>query len=155
MKTTVLCTLTLALVAATAPRRAAAGDKERAFVAGVIGGALLHRAASSHGTSRVHTRYITSRSSCGGYGSVYSGGTRHVRRRYPARTVRVKRPSGHYETRHVKVWVPGYREKVRQPCGTWVIRNVPGHYEVRRQKVWVESAPYRHRTSRRRVVYTR
>jgi len=154
MKTTLICTLTLALLASGAPRRAEAGDKERAFVAGVIGGAVLRHAISgSH--PRVTTRHISTRSDCS---TTYRRASHLNSARsisYLNERVHVVEPSGYYETRHVKVWVPGYREKFRQSRGTWVIRDVPGRYEVRRQKVWVENRPYRHRRSTRRVVYTR
>ena len=154
MKTTLLCTLTLALLASGAPRRAEAGDKERAFVAGVIGGAILQQAVSHH-QPRVTTRYVTGNTSCSNTYRRASYVSSARSNSYLNERVVVSRPSGYYQTRHVKVWVPGYRQKYRKPCGTWVIRQVPGHYEYRRQKVWVEGQPYRHRRATRRVVYTR
>jgi hypothetical protein len=155
MKRIFVGALTLALLAAGVPRRAEAGDNERAFVAGVIGGAALHHAVTrSH--PRVTTRYVP--------GSSYGSTTGYPRASYvhSARSnsylnerVEVSISPGYHQTRHVKVWVPGYRQKYRKPCGTWVVRQVPGYYEVRPERVRVESQPYRHRRSTRRVLYTR
>lgn len=155
--TTLFSTLALTAALVVPTQRAEAGSNERAFVAGVVGGALLHHAATSHYRPRVTTTRVTYSSRAPRYRehrrSTYVTSARS--NSYVTERVHVSRPSGHYVTRHEKVWVPGYREKTRLSCGTWVVRNHPGHYEVRPRRVYVESSRTRHRPRHRRVVYTR
>lgn len=165
MKTILFSTMALALALGVPTRRAEAGSEERAFVAGVVGGALLHHAAT-RSPSRSHTRIVhtthaprrqVSRRAHVTRGPVVSHDTYVTSARtssHVTKRVRTTRSYGRRAPRHEKVWVPGYREKYQRSCGTWVVRKVPGHYEVRPRRVYVESNSYRRRAPRRRV-YTR
>ena len=104
--------------------QAHASDKALAalggFVAGVITGVVIE-----DGRDRVDTRVVI-------HGD--SRGHRDYRdygyRGKPAR-------SGHWETKRVRVWVPGRYEYRRDRCGYKVRVWVPGHYEWRKERVWV------------------
>lgn len=153
MKRSILLTAGLAFVLAGIPREAEAGSSERAFVAGVIGGAVL--------ASAVHDTNYTVRTNAvfGNAGSCYSGNrvvTRTTHYSRPARNyTSVSTRGGYYEVRREKVWVPGYREKVRASCGRWIVRDVPGYYEYQKRRVWVPERRVVHRPSHSRVVYVR
>jgi len=47
-------------------------------------------------------------------------------------------PSGYYETRTERYWVPGRRIITRDHCGRKAIRYTQGYYDYREIKVWVE-----------------
>lgn len=64
-------------------------------------------------------------------------------------------PQGHYETRYVQRWVPGFATRSFVPGGCWqrgwhrvcrpggyVRQWVPGHYESVPQQVWVQGYGY-------------
>lgn len=117
-----LCILTIT-VALAGIQQAQAGDKEKYLLGGLLGGWILNE--------------------------VVDGSSVEFRSRRPVMVERHYhhlRPSGHYEYRRTKVWVPGCRERIVKPCGRVEFRWVPGHYVVRRQKVWVS---YDRRSSRR------
>ncbi len=118
-----ICILTIA-VALAGIQQAQAGDKEKYLIGGLLGGWILNEVVDSSSFE--------------------------FRSRRPGRVehhYHQRRPAGHYEYRRVKVWVPGYRERIVKPCGRVETRWVRGHYEVRRQKVWVS---YDRRSSRSR-----
>lgn len=121
--TMVVLALTMAL---TGVLQAQAGDKERAFLGGLLGGWVLNEVADHATHDRGH-----------------SSSSVHIRTRIGARSpVVVERhprhlPSGRYEYRRVRAWVPGYHERVTTSCGRVELRWVPGRYEIRTEKVWV------------------
>jgi hypothetical protein len=117
-----ICILTIA-VALTGIQQAQAGDKEKYLVGGLLGGWILNE-VFDNSSFEVHSRRPVV-----------------VEHRH-----HYSRPSGRYEYRNVKIWVPGYRERIVKSCGQVETRWVQGHYEVRRQRVWVS---YDCRTSRR------
>jgi hypothetical protein len=47
------------------------------------------------------------------------------------------RPRGHWETRRVRVWVPGYWDVRINRCGDRIRVYQKGHYSYRHEKVWV------------------
>ena len=121
-----ICILTLA-VALAGIQQAQAGDKEKYLVGGLLGGWILNE-VFDNSSVEIHSRRPVV-----------------VERRHHYQGHH-HRPSGRYEYRHVKIWVPGYRERTVTRCGRVEIRWIPGHYEVRREKVWVS---YGYSTSRR------
>ncbi len=46
-------------------------------------------------------------------------------------------PRGHYETRYIRVWVPGKQIITYNTNGVRVIAIQPGYWEVRRIRIWV------------------
>ena len=53
--------------------------------------------------------------------------------------------TGHWEVRHVKVWIPGHWEYVRDRCGDHVRVWKSGYYTTRPEKVWVSYTAISHR----------
>jgi hypothetical protein len=163
MKNPMLITILAALTVFSVPQRSQAGDKERAFVAGMIGGAVLTSAVRSdhHRSTYISSRNVSyTAPSCNSRIVIREPSSNYTR--YPSRYVRHERvyesePSGHYEIRQRKVWVPGYQQKYRDSCGRWVVRQVSGYYEIRNERVWVEDRTYVRRSapSRTRIVYVR
>jgi hypothetical protein len=117
MRTKSTISILTAALAFAGIQQAQAGDKEKYLVGGLLGGWILNE--------------VFDRSSV----EVHSPRPVVVERhRYPSYS---HRPSGRYEYRNVKIWVPAYRERTVTRCGQVEVRWVPGHYEVRREKVWV------------------
>jgi hypothetical protein len=101
------------------------------FIAGIITGAVIEDQNDYGRHDRVEIRVGHDR-----YGyrdSCHKHGHRDCRSCYKNRTHR----SGHWETRYVKVWVPGHWEFVRNRCGDHVRIWKSGYYERRPKKVWV------------------
>lgn len=95
------------------------------FVAGVITGVIIE---DSHDRDRVRV-------------SVY-GERGHRDDRYGHRDYRYGHksshgPAGHWETKRVRVWVPGRWERGVNRCGDRVSVWRPGHYEWHKERVWV------------------
>jgi len=59
------------------------------------------------------------------------------RRRHCDRT-EIAVPSGYYEIRTERYWIPGRRIITRDHCGRKAIRYTQGYYDYREIKVWVE-----------------
>lgn len=105
------------------------------FFAGVITGAIIddHNdhdgvRVSVHGDYRDRGRHYDRhrrdcrKRSCRGCGHGYK--TKHHR-------------SGHWETKRVRVWIPGHWDIEYTSCGDRVKVWRRGHYEWRRERVWV------------------
>lgn len=111
----------LALVAATAlslaPKPAAAGDKELAFVGGLLGGLIVAAAISDN-----HHDVYPAR----GTAVIVAG-----RNDYHAH--------GYWKSVSVRVWVPGCWVSERSHHGRSYRRYREGHYEYRNERVWVSS----------------
>lgn len=114
----------LTLAAATAfaftPKPAVAGDKEAAFVGGLIGGVILGAVLNDHD----HDRTV-----------VVSKDYGYDRRRDD------RCDDGYWKTVEVRSWVPGYWASERRH-GRTIRYYVEGHYEVRHDRVWVASGRY-------------
>ncbi len=52
------------------------------------------------------------------------------------------KPSGRWEYRTTRIWVPGYYVTRYEPCGRKIRIWRPGRYEFRKQKVWVPYSRY-------------
>lgn len=116
MKKKTLCIL-VAAMAFAGIQSAQAGDKEKYLVGGLLGGWILNEVFDT--SVHTHVRHVPS--------------VRVERNIYHHRS----QPSGRYECRQVRVWVPGYYERVRTRCGRVETRWVSGRYEYRTEKVWV------------------
>lgn len=144
MKKHIRFTVIPLIILGLAAGNAHAGDDEAfaaigGFVAGVITGAIIddHNdhdrvRVSVHGGYRDrhydrgrhydrHRRDCRKRD-CRGCGHGYK--TKHHR-------------SGHWETKRVRVWVPGYWDVEISRCGDRVKVWRRGHYEWRKERVWV------------------
>lgn len=92
------------------------------FLAGIITGVVIDKDGHHHGSVHVtsgsrcykHSRYGCE--SCSSYGH---------------------RSSGYWETRYVRVWVPGHWEYVRNHCGDRIRFWKSGYYTTRPEKVWI------------------
>lgn len=124
MKVKIICVLAAA-TALTGVQPAQAGDKEKYLLGGLLGGWIFNEVFDT--PIHTHVRHVPS--------------VRVERHHHYG-----SRPSGRYECRQVKVWIPGHHERVRNRCGRSEYRWVPGRYEVRTEKVWV---PYGSGHSRR------
>jgi hypothetical protein len=133
MKKYIRFTLVPLILIGLASSNAHAGDDEAlaaigGFFAGVITGAIIddHNDrdrvhVSVHRSYRDHDRhYDRHKRDYRGYGHK----SKHHR-------------SGHWETRRVRVWVPGYWDFEITRCGDRVKVWRRGHYEWRRERVWV------------------
>ncbi len=112
-----ICILMIA-IALAGIQQAQAGDKERYLIGGLLGGLILNEVVDGSSVEFRSRRPVRVE--------------HHVHHRHAFR-----RPSGHYEYRRIKIWVPGCRERIVKRCGRIEFRWVPGHYEFRTQKVWV------------------
>lgn len=112
-KTNALLLLTVAAIAFLAPKPAQAGDKEAALIGGLLGGIIIGSAIADHRADNdCHdtTIIVTDRDRCA--------------------------PTGYWDYRTVRVWVPGYWEvSHRHGCSVRVY--VPGRWEHRRERSWV------------------
>jgi hypothetical protein len=110
-------TLAVATAFAFTPKPAIAGDKEAAFVGGLIGGVILGAALNDHDHDR--TVVVTK-----DYG--------YDRRRDD------RCDDGYWKTVEYRSWVPGYWVAERRH-GRTIRYFVEGHYEIRTDRVWVTS----------------
>lgn len=116
MKKNIICIL-VATMAFAGIQSAQAGDKEKYLVGGLLGGWILNEVFDTSNHSYVrHVPSVTVE-----------------RHSYHHRS----QPSGRYEYRQVRVWVPGHHERVRNRCGRVETRWISGHYTYRTEKVWV------------------
>ena len=140
MKTCTRHILLAALAVTFSTGRLHAGDEAWAalggFVAGVITGAVIEDADHCETGLRVAVgdRY--------GRWDRYGHHDRYDRRdtwdRYDRRDRHYKqRPSGHWEVRHVKVWVPGGWVVEVNRCGDRIRVWRPGYFDLLPRKVWV------------------
>ena len=129
MKKNTICILAVA-TALTGVQPARAGEKERYLVGGLLGGWILNDLTSHsvHSRSRVGIPVaVARRDSC-----------HH------------SQPSGRYEYRRVKTWIPGRYERMATHCGRVETRWVPGHYDYCTEKVWVSHGSSHSRSHGRR-----
>lgn len=97
------------------------------FVAGIITGAIIEDHHGYHHDAGV-------RISVGDRHDRYGSYSRHGQR-------------GYWEVRHVRVWIPGRWEFVRNECGQSVRVWRPGHHRMQRTRVWVADRGRSHRGS--------
>ena len=125
MKTYIRYILVSVIALGLSAGKSHAGDEAVAaiggFLAGIITGVVIdddHHHGSIHVSSGIrcykHSRHGCE--ACSGHGH---------------------RSSGYWETRHVRVWVPGHWEYVRNRCGDRIRVWKSGYYTTRREKVWV------------------
>ncbi len=135
MKKKIICILAVA-TALTGAQPAQAGKKERYLIGGLLGGWFLNNAVSHsiHDDVRHHP-FVQIRSRTGYCSPVIVERSRYHRR-----------PSGRYETRRVKMWIPGHYDRAGSRCGRGDIRWVPGRYDVRTERVWVSYGSRRSRS---------
>ena len=128
MKAITLACCILGIAFAMPPQKAQAGDEGWAALGGfVVGGLFQHYAHGSH--HRHHYRaprtcYVPPAPAC------------------PPPRVTCQ-PTGHYETRTVKTWVPGTWIYETLPCGTVQKVWQPGYYQTEKVRVWVQGPPRR------------
>lgn len=119
MKTKITA-LFLAVVAtfALVPQKAHAGDKEAALIGGLIGGFIIGSAIQNN--APVYTETVV----------VHHG---------PGYDRCAPEPSGYWDYRSVRVWVPGYwQERWSRGCRERVY--VEGYWTHRRERVWVTAS---------------
>jgi hypothetical protein len=113
-------------------QQAQAADKEKYLIGGLLGGWILNEVFDS-GSSRAHHATV----------EVHSRQTYCppvvVERHVPGPV----RPSGRYEVRQIREWVPGHYERVVERHGRVTTHWVNGHYVTRTQQVWVPYESYR------------
>lgn len=122
----------LALVVASAlPAEAGSRSRDRAVaaVAGFVGGVLVANAA--HGSHRVDHHYY--------HPAPVIRPSRPVHYERPQRVIyhQPAQPTGHYEWRTERVWVPGQWVYETLRCGSQRQVWKPGHYITQRTRVWV------------------
>jgi hypothetical protein len=138
MKTILHLSLTLIILASLGATEAKADDEAVAalggFVAGIITGSII-----DHDRDRTRVHVYTDRS----YGHRHDKGRYghdwrrdHWKHRSDWKGKPSKR-SGHWETRRVRVWVPGHWELTRNACGDRIKVWEPGHFIWKHEKVWV------------------
>ena len=163
MKPNHIFTVCAVLLMAGTASKVHAGSSERAFVAGVVTGAVV---TNTFDRPRFGVGYTSCRPV---HVPVHCGPTYVVRRPTYVRTSygstrgtyvtsaqsnsylneQVVESGGYYKVVREKVWVPGYQERRQTVGGTWIIRNVPGRYDFQTRRVWVPRSSYS------RVVYVR
>lgn len=109
MKNIIKITLVTILAIGLNTGRASAGDEAAAAIGGFVLGMIT-------GTVIDHNSDHVSVSVHGSYGH---------------------RDRGHFETRRVRVWVPGYWDVRVNHCGDRIRIYRKGHYTYRHEKVWV------------------
>lgn len=105
------------------------------FLAGIITGVVIEDRNDHHYNGSV--RISTGSRHHGDYR--YSSSRCHNHGRYgcPTCSNYGHRKSGHWEIRHVRVWIPGHWEFVRNRCGDHVRIWKSGYYSSKPEKVWV------------------
>lgn len=155
MKKTIRYTIIALIALGLSSSHAKAGDEALAalggFLAGVITGAVIedhHDHDYDHG---VRIRVGSHHDDWYRHGNRHYGKTRcHKHNRYECNACRSghHRDRGHWEVRHVKIWVPGHWEFVRNRCGDHVRVWKSGYYRTKPEKVWIE-----HRHGKRHGSY--
>lgn len=116
-----------------------ADDKAIAAIGGFLAGIITGAAIEDHHDSHHHGASV--RISTGSYHPDYhySGSRCHSHGRYACTACYTvtHRKTGHWEVRHVRVWVPGHWEFVRNSCGDHIRVWKSGYYSTRPQKVWI------------------
>ncbi len=127
MKTYIRTIIVSMIILGLSAGQSHANDKAAAaiggFLAGIITGVVIDDDAHHHRSSV----YVSSGSRC------YS----HSRYGCESCSSRGYRSSGYWEIRHVRVWVPGHWEFVRNRCGDRIRIWKSGYYTTKPQKVWV------------------
>lgn len=136
-KTIVLASiLLLGLIAR--PTTVRAGDEALAALGGFIGGVIVGTVINDHDDDR--TVIIRGNS---GRRDRYDRYDRHDR--YD-RNDRGHRPSGHWEYRTVRKWVPGYWTTVHDRCGDRRRVWIEGRHVRTQVRVWISFGDRRHRS---------
>ena len=131
-------------------QQAQAINEEWSAALGFVGGLLVANASNCDRETRVVVREERYHRPIimGDVKMVYSPRTRAAPLYYRARPHRSTRrhcdrteiavPSGYYEIRTERYWVPGRRIITRDHCGRKAIRYTQGYYDYREIRVWVE-----------------
>lgn len=122
-------------------------DKVWAALGGVLGGIVLSNIAHDKKEQRQykhhHKHYSEAHYSSHrrGHSKVHRKGGDKVVIIHKSPSHRVVEPTGHYEYRSVKKWVPGSWVVHYDDCGSRYKRWQRGYYKIVRKKVWVENEP--------------
>jgi hypothetical protein len=128
MKKNIILLLITGLLAGMPVKSAQADDEAVAaiggFIAGVITGSVIDHDRGGRSTHVYVDGYRRGH---------YDKGDRG----YSVRDYSYGKKRGHWETRRVRVWVPGYWRTTRNECGDRIKVWERGHYVWKHEKVWV------------------
>ena len=139
MKTYIRYTIITLITLGLASEKSYAGDEAIAAIGGFLAGIITGVAIEDHDDYHHHGARV--RISTGDHHRVYhyTGNRCYRHSRYGCETCRSygHRTTGHWEIRHIKVWIPGHWEFVRNRCGDRVRIWKSGYYTTKPEKVWV------------------
>lgn len=140
IRTSIIAALLVGLTAAPAHADDEALAAIGGFVVGMITGAAIEHHDGHHADYGVEVHYDTHSR----YGHRDHGYRCGKHNRHGCHSCKSHR-KGHWETRKVRVWVPGHWAVVVNDCGDRVRVWKSGHYTYERQRYWVS-----HRRDHRR-----